>query len=179
MTSLIKVDSIQTSSGGTPTASSLGIGGTGKIGQVLSTTKSDTFTASVSSLTDITGLSISITPSSTSSKILVLASVPASTLTGQRFFIGLKRDSTQIAQGDSDGSRARVTSGARLETSEGFMDFSINFLDSPSTTSSVTYQVTGFAQNNTAFYINRTYSDTNSNSNGRGASTITVMEVLA
>jgi hypothetical protein len=37
MTSIIKVDTIQTAAGGTPTASSLGIGGVGKIGQVTHT----------------------------------------------------------------------------------------------------------------------------------------------
>ena len=40
MTSIIKVDTIQTSAGGTPTASSLGISGVGKIGQVVSATTS-------------------------------------------------------------------------------------------------------------------------------------------
>jgi hypothetical protein len=43
MTSIIKVDTIQTSAGGTPTASSLGIGGVGKIGQVVTVTKTSEF----------------------------------------------------------------------------------------------------------------------------------------
>ena len=43
-----------------------------KIGQVVQTSITDTFTTSASSLTDITGLSVSITPTSTSSKILVM-----------------------------------------------------------------------------------------------------------
>ena len=71
MTSLIKVDTIQTSSGGTPTASSLGIGGVGKIGQVVQGTTTTGVTITSSTYVD-TGLSASITPSSTSSKILVM-----------------------------------------------------------------------------------------------------------
>jgi hypothetical protein len=70
MTSIIKVDTIQTSAGGTPTASSLGIGGTGKIGQVVSsTTSTSQYFNYITSYADI-GLSVSITPTSTSSKIL-------------------------------------------------------------------------------------------------------------
>ena len=155
------------------------VSGAGKIGQVISTNKSDTFSTSATSLTDITGLSASITPSSTSSKILILASIPASTLAQQRFFVGLKRGSTVIGQGDASGSRVRVSSGARMESSEAFMDFSINFLDSPNTTSSTTYQVTGFVQGSSTFYINRTETDSDSNTNGRASSTITLMEILA
>ena len=48
---------------------------TGSILQVVSTTKTDTFTSTSTSMVDITGLSATITPSSTSSKILVMASV--------------------------------------------------------------------------------------------------------
>ena len=38
----------------------------GKIGQVVSTTKTDGFSTSSTSVTDVTGLSVSITPTSTS-----------------------------------------------------------------------------------------------------------------
>ena len=41
-----------------------------KIGQVVSTTKTDGFSTSSTSVTDVTGLSVSITPTSTSSKVL-------------------------------------------------------------------------------------------------------------
>ena len=81
MTSIIKVDTIQTAAGGTPTASSLGIGGVGKIGQVVQATTSTESTNTSASYAD-TGLSASITPTSTSSKILVLCSVSANMGTG-------------------------------------------------------------------------------------------------
>ena len=46
----------------------------GKVLQVVSTAKTDTFSTSSTSFTDITGLSVAITPSATSSKILVFLS---------------------------------------------------------------------------------------------------------
>ena len=48
-------------------------GDVGRVLQVVTTTKTDTFTTTSSSLTDITGLSASITPASTSNKILIIA----------------------------------------------------------------------------------------------------------
>jgi hypothetical protein len=74
MTSIIKVDTIQTSAGGTPTASSLGIGGVGKIGQVVNTSNAmSTTTITSTSSVAISGFTATITPSATSSKIFVLA----------------------------------------------------------------------------------------------------------
>ena len=79
MSSILKVDQLQ-DSGGNNLVTSNGSGvitaaGFGKVGQVLQTVKTDTFTSTSTSFTDITGLSVSITPSSTSSKILVMAHV--------------------------------------------------------------------------------------------------------
>ena len=54
----------------------------GKVLQVVSITKQDSFSTSSTSFTDVTGLSLSITPSSTSSKILILGSLTMSTATG-------------------------------------------------------------------------------------------------
>ena len=56
---------------------------------------------------------------------------------------------------------------------------SFQFLDTPSTTSQVTYKLTGIKDNQGTFYVNRTAADGNSNAYGRVPSSITVMEVLA
>jgi hypothetical protein len=48
---------------------------TGKVLQVVQTTKTDTFTTTSTSFTDVTGLSVSITPSSASSKILIFSEI--------------------------------------------------------------------------------------------------------
>jgi len=80
---------------------------TGKIAQVLSTTKTDTFTTSSTTYTDITGLSVSITPSSTSSKILVFVTVNGQGVVSQnQAFFQLVRDTTPIGNGAAAGSRS-------------------------------------------------------------------------
>jgi hypothetical protein len=113
---------------------------TAKILQVVSTTKTDTFTTTSTSFTDVTGLSVSITPSSASSKILVVCNVKGS-VTGSTFKAGLRllRDSTAIAIGDAAGSRSRGF-GQLSAPSYQMLSSSITFLDSPSSTSSITYK---------------------------------------
>ena len=135
MTSIIKVDTIQTSAGGTPTASSLGIGGTGKIGQVVTVTKTNEFTTTSTSFVQATGTSVSITPSSASSKILVLVSSSGGNTTsgaGTKFTI--YRDATNL--GTSDGIIFLRAGGANDHGA-----ISMSTLDSPSTTSSISYSI--------------------------------------
>jgi len=70
MSSIIKVDTIQTAAGGVPTAGDLGLNVTGTVLQVVSAEYSTANTTTTSSTYTDTGLSCSITPTSTSSKIL-------------------------------------------------------------------------------------------------------------
>ena len=138
MTSLIKVDSIQTAAGGTPTASSLGIGGVGKIGQVVQGSYSTSESTTSSSLVD-SSLTASITPSATSSKILILLTVNckvnranAETYMG----LGIKRDSTQVYTQSLTGFGGYIGGASEYQH---FAIQHISYLDSPSTTSSITY----------------------------------------
>ena len=87
------------------TALPSGVGG--KVLQVVSTTKTDTFSqASTTTYADITGLSVTITPSSASNKILVIGYVNGSVATiSKRVAIRLVRDSTAIGNGTASGSR--------------------------------------------------------------------------
>ena len=80
----------------------------GSVLQVLSTVKTDTFSSTSTSLTDITGLSVAITPSSTSNKILVIVNCA---VTGADAGIGFSivRGSTEIYLGDADGSKSRFS----------------------------------------------------------------------
>jgi len=110
--------------------------GGGKILQVLGATDS-TFrsTTSTSFVTASNTLSVAITPSSTSSKIFILLTVNLGQNSGNnRPRITIFRDSTNL--GNTDGM-------AFLNSTLG--DFhvpaSISFLDSPSSTSSLTYQL--------------------------------------
>ena len=160
----------------------------GKILQVVSATKTDTFTLSSSNgtFTDVTGLSVSITPTSTSSKIFITANVniSGSNRYGALIFV---RDSTAIGIGDADGSRTRVAVSSHRNTSATndhhiMHNSSTSFLDSPNTTSATTYKIqiaNTYAAGGYTVYINRGSTDSDANYAHRGASTITVMEVSA
>ena len=162
--SLLKVDQI------TPVGG-LGSGAVGGIIQVVSTTKTDTFSSS-STDTDITGLSVTITPQSSSSKILIFMSITGTNQhTSQRFAFGLKRGSTQIAQGDAADSRTRASCGGHCDSCV------VVHLDSPSTTSATTYQATSMAIDGGTNTVNRTNSDSNGSSYARFASFITAFEI--
>tara|TARA_R100000278_G_C5367083_1_gene127524 strand:- start:25 stop:543 length:519 start_codon:yes stop_codon:yes gene_type:complete len=171
--STIKVNSIVPVSG-VPT------GGGGGIVQIKSTTKTDTFSTANHSFTDITGLSVSITPTSTSSKIFIIAFVTGLGTSNTRANFKLLRGSTEICQGDAAGSRPRCFGGIYTDDAETPETVSVNFLDSPSTTSATTYKIQISSGNSVdAVYVNRANGDTDSAAHARTASTITVMEVSA
>jgi hypothetical protein len=150
----------------------------GTVLQVVSVTKSDTFSTASTSLTDITGMSVSITPTSASSKILVFYSLGE--VIGDALCISgtaLLRGSTKIGSGASAGSRNLVSTGqiddANIGGPQSFM-----FLDSPATTSSTTYKLQIYTHTG-IIYINRSSADTDSAVYNRAASTITAMEIAA
>jgi hypothetical protein len=155
----------------------------GKVLQVVSTAKTDTFTTSSSSLVDVTGLSVSITPASASNKVLVTVhiNVNAGVNVNGTLNAVMVRDSTLIALGDAAGSRLRRTfirsSSLDATTIQG--TFSMTFLDSPATTSATTYKMQISLTDGITAYVNRSGTDTDSANNARGISTITVMEVSA
>lgn len=145
----------------------------GAILQVVSTAKTDTFSTTSTSFTDVTGLSVTITPSSTSSKILVMADVKI----GGIGYIKIVRGSTDIYVGDAASSRVRTLAFA-VPNANGYDASGGIFLDSPNTTSATTYkiQMRGEAGGNAR--VNRSENDPdNTVSGGRTASSITVMEV--
>lgn len=156
--------------------------GGGKILQVLSTTKSDTFTTTSDTYVDVTGLSVSITPSLSTSTILVFYDIQAyaDPATHQAFF-QLNRGSTPIKIGDAASGRAQIT-GA--DGSTNYYNASSNtagsYLDSPATTSATTYKMTIRRTGGTGSDIacvNR--GELDDTSRFRTASTITVMEIGA
>jgi len=167
------------------TASGLSLG---KIGQVKQAYKSDNFETSSSSDTDITGLSIAITPTATSSKILVLSNIGGFSHNGVGggFCInrGIGGSFTKIGRANADSSRTRTSYAGDLYTGDasgtGQMFFSANtcHLDSPNTTSEITYKVTAQCNGNT---LRVNFEETNSDGNDTtvGTSNITVMEILA
>jgi len=158
--------------------------GAGAVLQVVQSIKTDTFsTASISpTFVDITGLSVSITPISSSSKIYINANIAVGTSGAQLHFFRLMRNSTAICVGDSAGSRAQVSFAWYYGNSDYVShtgSLPLFFLDSPLTTSATTYKLQMAVQSNTA-WVNRNNSDTDSAQYGaRATSTITVMEIAA
>lgn len=146
----------------------------GKILQVVSTTKTDAFSTSSTSPVDITGLSVSITPSSTNSKILIFSQLAFSngTANGGTGF-QLVRNSTNIGVSTAATSRNATVSSQSIVAGSDVRFAHISFLDSPSTTSATTYKIQMRAAANTA-YLNRR-GDTSADDGS--ISTITVMEI--
>ena len=144
----------------------------GKVLQVLQTTHSATTQYSVNSnYVDISGLSVTITPSSTSSKILVIASVQIGGNAPQTS-VRLIRGTTRIGDnGTSTGSF--MTQG----WSNGYVTVTTanSYLDSPNTTSATTYKLTLRVHAGNWAYTNRA----ESNEHHEPISTITVMEIGA
>ena len=147
----------------------------GKVLQVLSTTKTDTFSASSTSFTDITGMSVSITPSSASNKILIIADIKMGQEGSQT--ARLLRNSTVISAGAAAGDRP-LGFGSWVDENQYKVDAAVvNFLDSPNTTSSITYKIQVISSGST-YYVNRSLTDRNTAQyDPRTASTITVMEI--
>jgi hypothetical protein len=162
-----------------------------RILQVAQAVKSDTFSASIANgaSSDITGLSVSITPSATSSKVLVIAQVNGSIIGTAAYAATtykIIRDSTDIGIGDAASSRSRVSASVAIVVQQvnSALSSSVVFLDSPATTSATTYKLalvnaTGFNNGTSTMYVNRTHDDTNANTTGRPISSITVMEISA
>ena len=155
----------------------------GNIIQVKQAVKTDTASTSSSTFADVSGLSISITPASTSNKILVECFV----VTGgqQDGFIAFKtfRDSTAIGIGTAGtGNQINASSSTafgNVSTHQfGVKPAAWSFLDSPSSTSSLTYKVQWASTYLTrTMYINRPYTIADSSYVAITISTITVKEV--
>jgi hypothetical protein len=153
----------------------------GRVLQVVQTVKTDTFTTTNSALTDVTGLSVSITPSSSSNKILIFCDVGASCASGSGMLIRLLRGSTAIYIGDAASSRplayAQLEGGSSLYS---VYRCTAIYLDSPSTTSSTTYKIQVNNSASATSAVNRTQQDRDTSLyDARAASSITVMEIAA
>jgi hypothetical protein len=165
------------------TALPSGVGG--KVLQAVSTTKTDTFSvAGTTSLVDVTGLSVSITPSSASNKILITGFIGSSIgASGNQSFFHLLRNSTEIAKADASASRriAHTAAVSNAETLGTWVLTPIPFqhLDSPSTTSATTYKIQiSMATTSNTGYVNRSIRDEASTYyDGRIVSTITAFEI--
>ena len=153
----------------------------GKIGQVVSTTLSTVTSTTSDSFSDISGLAVSITPSATSSKVLVFVNLSLGSQAAYSAQLRLMRDSTAICIGTDSGiggSQVQATFHQKGWSDTAIVNQGMNFLDSPSSTSSISYNVEWRETENTTLYLNRMYTTSNNVSYPWVASTITAMEVL-
>ena len=156
---------------------------TGKVLQVVSTVKTDTFSSTSTSFTDVTGMSVAITPSASNSKVLIIATLNVGNDTDDRWSAyRLLRGSTGISIGDDDGSKTRASAGSVRQTATGSQNLvsnmSISFLDSPSTTSATTYKLVCKVQSGgSALTFNRPGNTANADYVVQTASSITAYEI--
>ena len=158
-------------------------GSSGGIIQVRSTTKTDTFAmpSNDTSFHTVTGLSVTITPTRSDSKIFIMYDMNWSTSTGH-CSCRLMRDSTPIKVGDASGNKAQVTGQIHYTSGDQYdlENVSGTHMDSPATTSAVTYSMQVGTPYSASYevYVNYHAEDgQNLAWQGRGASSITVMEV--
>ena len=149
----------------------------GKIGQVLQTVVTGVTSTTSATYADIAGITVDITPAATSSKVYVLLDI--NILQSNQYFMQyqLMRDTTAIYIGDAAGSRRRCSGGPK--STDGPMNCASKYLDSPSSTSALTYKVQWCIQTAGTGWLNKSWADTNAATHPRCASSITVMEVLA
>ena len=152
----------------------------GSILQVVQTVKTDTFTTSSTTPVDITGMSVSITPTSSTSKILVTIDLKWTTYAHCDVY--LLRNGTKIYFGDLSGNQTQAL--LHGYASGGPDDYGLayghaTFLDSPATTSAVTYKLQGAVPYSASYIIAVNYMRPNENNayNARVASSMTLMEI--
>jgi hypothetical protein len=161
-------DTINIPSGVTMTNSGTA-SGFGKVLQVVQTVKSDIFSTAATNFTDITGISASITPSSSSNKILIQVSIGTHDVSAAAvIYYRLMRDSTPIGVGDS-GIQSTFAATINNDRGEGQ---GMMYLDSPSSTSSINYKLQGYPSGSSTLYINY-----RNGSSYYTISTITLMEI--
>ena len=155
-----------------------GVGG-GKILQVVSTTKTDTFSTTSSSFADVTGLSLSITPASASNKIFLVSSFVAGQNGFNAAFFQFAGGNAGTFIGDASAGRVRSATSFGILDSAGYFrnNMVMNFLDSPATTSAITYKVQARVGSGGTVFVGRSGDDSDNSNHGRFPSSITAIEV--
>ena len=145
---------------------------------------SKSFTSSDTSEIDV--IELTITPTSSTNKILVMAQVPnGGTMRYQGFH--LYRGSTEIGMGSATGGRTAVFLTGGGDDAGTIGDQYIlhmaagHVYDSPATTNAVTYKITmeNSANDTRTFYVNRPLTDSAASWHQRGSTKLTLMEVVA
>jgi hypothetical protein len=138
-------------------------------------TAAQTISGSTYTFYDITGLSRTITPASSSSKFWIHGRVTTG-MDSNHSYIGLNCDGTLVHLSDTAGSRLRTTSSHSGKADWDMADQVFSYLWEPATTSSVTIKIQG-AYESVSLYINRSHRDTNAIYDSRASSSMTIFEL--
>lgn len=165
---------------GAVTAAKRGAGG---ILQVQQSVKTNIFSTTSDGFNDVTGLTVNITPTASSSKILVMCYVNYGTASDDvRLAARIVREESGtdsiISQADEDGNRTRAMwIGRHANLNGAQLHANIQILDDPDSTNELTYKFQTGRIDGGTLVINNGRADSNSANHGRAISTITVMEV--
>jgi hypothetical protein len=135
---------------------------------------------STTSTSWVTIFNASITPTSSSSKILVMVSFSGSHTNNYSGLVRVLRNSTPIGGGFGPVASYEQNVWFNIRTSIDYYvaTYAANHLDTPTTSSTITYNVQMQATGGVAFYINRTVSDSGTQTyDSPVASSITLMEI--
>lgn len=149
---------------------------------VVQTVKTDTFVTASTSYVTVTGLTATLTPTSASSKVLIIAQVAHALGVGSGYgHFQLAGGNTSGYIGDASSSRIRnVFGGGTNANADNTLILStIVYLDSPATTSATTYEVQARQAGGASAFVNRSNTDADNAFTGRGVSSITLIEVAA
>ena len=155
----------------------------GSIIQVVHTIKQSGFSVSASTdnFSDITDLNATITPTSSSSKILIHFQTSYSANTGQRGSFRLLRDSTVVNAASADGQSTNQTIFPSIVTRENTsmsVPVAGSYVDSPATTSAVTYKLQVGAEGGAStIFVNADASGSTGSTHYKGVSNLILMEV--
>jgi len=159
----------------------------GNILQVKETYLDTAFSVSYTAYTDtdVTGLSVSLTPAATTSKVLIFVRLnqELNHIASQQTILNLKRGSTFVGRAAAAGSRPTGLQGTSMgyyssgDANSTMENNYFHFLDSPGTASSITYQVSMFTESGSIMYVNRTVGDYDNQSYERLTSSILAMEI--
>ena len=157
--------------------------GTGSILQVVSAFSNTHLSSSSTTYVDLTGVTATITPTSSSNKILIICSIALSKENNHSFHGRIVRNGSAISGSGGATSNNQEIDGVWWNIRTAVYSAnpsSVNYLDSPSTTSAVTYKAQGKTSGSShGFSLNRTGDSGNDLYNSPGFSQITLMEVAA
>lgn len=148
---------------------------------VQSVVVTNAFTLSLGAWRDVTGLSVTITPRSASSKLWLMAMVHGSSGDYNSFGLQFVVNGVAVGIGDAVGSRVRCGGVLAPSVSYSGSDYSggtasMSFLHAHGVTTPVTVKVQAYHPLNT-IYINKARNDADMAAYGRGISTLIVLEV--